>query len=97
MATEIAEMSPTEARSFPHFSVHNAVAAQSACPEASCEAYLDIFTRRRWAAQGYEVRSGEDGTVVTTFIATPGSRGEAPADRRKRAILFCRHQVKARR
>ena len=68
------QMSATEALDFHHFSVHNAVQAQLACPEASCEAYRDIFTARRWRAQGYAVRKGEQGTAITTWIATP-SRG----------------------
>jgi hypothetical protein len=59
MSTSTTQMSATEALDFHHFSVHNAVQAQLACPEASCEAYRDIFTRRRWRAQGFSVRSGE--------------------------------------
>jgi hypothetical protein len=47
MSTSTTQMSATEALDFHHFSVHNAVQAQLACPEASCEAYRDIFTRRR--------------------------------------------------
>jgi hypothetical protein len=86
-------MSATEALDFHHFSVHNAVQAQLACPEASCEAYRDIFTARRWRAQGYAVRKGEQGTAITTWIATP-SRGDAkPVWRSKRVFVFCRHQV----
>jgi hypothetical protein len=37
------QMSATEALDFQHLSVHNAVQAQLACPEASCKAYPDIF------------------------------------------------------
>jgi hypothetical protein len=47
MATRTEQMSAEDARSFQHFSVHNAVQAQMACPEATCEAYEDIFTYRR--------------------------------------------------
>ena len=95
MATEMQQMSAEEARTFPHFSVHNAVQAQLACPEGTCQAYEDIFTFRRWQAQGYIVRKGEKGTAVTTWITTKG-RGdgeEKPKTKPKRAALFCRHQV----
>lgn len=89
------QMSASEALDFHHFSVHNALQAQLACPEASCEAYRDIFTRRRWRAQGYRVRKGEQGTVITTWITTPPADddGEKPVRRPKRVFVFCRHQV----
>lgn len=90
------QMSATEALDFHHFSVHNAVQAQLACPEASCEAYRDIFTRRRWGAQGYAVRKGEQGTVITVWIATPSRDDDGddkPVRRSKRVFVFCRHQV----
>jgi hypothetical protein len=93
LATEINEMSAHEARTFPHFSVHNAVQAQLACPEGTCQAYQDIFTYRRWRAQGYAVRKGQKGTAVTTWITTQDPREEKPKSRPKRAVLFCRHQV----
>jgi antirestriction protein ArdC len=96
MAIEAAEMTAEEARSFRHFSVHNAVQAQLACEEGTCEAYVDIFTFRRWRAQGYRVRKGEKGTAVTTWITTEPRTDEGdekPARRPKRAVLFCRHQV----
>ncbi len=96
MSTATKRMSATEALDFHHFSVHNAVQAQLACPEASCEAYRDIFTRRRWRAQGYRVRKGEPGTVITTWITTPpgdNDGDEKPVRRPKRVFVFCRHQV----
>jgi hypothetical protein len=100
LATEINEMTAEEARMFRRFSVHNAVQAQMACPESTCEAYRDIFTFRRWRAQGYRVRKGEKGTAVITWITTASpdrdreADGEAkPIRRPKRAVLFCRHQV----
>jgi hypothetical protein len=89
-------MSASEALDFQHFSVHNAVQAQLACPDASCEAYRDILTRRRWRALGYSVGKGEQGTVITTWIVNP-PRDEPgdhkPIRRPKREFVFCRHQV----
>jgi hypothetical protein len=96
MSTSTTQMSATEALDFHHFSVHNAVQAQLACPEASCEAYRDIFTRRRWRAQGFSVREGERGTGITTWIMKPSREDEGdekPVRRPRRVLVFCRHQV----
>lgn len=100
MSTRIQQLSPEEARRFEHFSVHNAVAAEAACPTLECRAYADIFTFRRWLAQGYVVKKGEQGTKVTTWIPHVESDGEegrvARRTRPKTAVLFCRHQVEPR-
>ena len=95
MSTDTPQMSAASALEFDHFSVHNAVQAQLACPAASCEAYRDIFTRRRWRAQGYLVRKGEQGTAITTWILAPtrDEGDEKPVRRPKRVFVFCRHQV----
>jgi hypothetical protein len=69
MSTKTPELSADEARSFQHFSVHNAAQAQQACPDSMCEAYRDIFTYRRWRAQGYQVLKGQSGTP-----SPPGSQ-----------------------
>ena len=86
-----------DARRFNHFSIHNAVQAQLACPTGECEAFKSIFTFRRWKQQGWVVRKGEKGTRITTWIPTTktdenGTKtvtGKKP----RAAIVFCRHQV----
>ena len=90
-------MTAEDARDFTHFNVHNAVQAEMACAEQTCRAYLDIFTFRRWHAQGSVVRKGEKGTTVTTWIADERKAEEKQATRQrpKSAVLFCRHQVEA--
>ena len=96
MATTAPQMTADDARAFEHFSVHNAVQAEMACAEGSCRAYSDIFTFRRWRAQGLVVRKGEKGTTVTTWVPVPTQTDneESTVRRRpKRAVLFCRHQV----
>jgi hypothetical protein len=98
MSVNAQQMNPEDARNFAYFSVHNAVQAQMACPDGSCEAYRDIFTFRRWRAQGYIVRKGEHGATVTTWVPIKNrsvdSGEETEVKRRpKRAVLFCRHQV----
>jgi N-terminal domain of anti-restriction factor ArdC len=90
MSTSIKRLSPEEARRFDHFSVHNAIAAEAACPTLECRAYSDIFTFRRWLAQGYVVKKGERGTKVTTWIPVPepdeGEQGTARRTRPKTAV-----------
>jgi N-terminal domain of anti-restriction factor ArdC len=95
MSTDTHQISAASALTFKHFSVHNAVAAEAACSALECRAYTDIFTRRRWRAQGYRVRKGEQGTAITTWIVTPArDDGEGKLVRRpKRVFVFCRHQV----
>ncbi|HYV01441.1 MAG TPA: ArdC-like ssDNA-binding domain-containing protein [Actinomycetota bacterium] len=95
MSSSTQQMSATEALDFRHFSVHNAVQAQLACPSTSCEAYRDILTRRRWKALGFAVRKGEPGTTITTWITTTSSEDDdgQPIRRPKRVFVFCRHQV----
>ena len=92
MSIEMTEITAEEALEFRHFSVHNAVQAQLACPEGTCEAYQDIFTRRRWRAQGYRIRKGEDGAVIQTWIEV-ARNGKGSGRQPRRAFLFCRHQV----
>lgn len=88
-----------DARQFSYFSIHNAVQAQLACPEG-CEAYKDIFTFRRWKAQGYFVRKGEKGTKITTWIPKiendEQGNEKIVGKRPKVAVVFCRHQVEKR-
>lgn len=97
MAIETRVLDAEDARQFNHFSIHNAVQAQLACPEGTCEAYKDIFTFRRWKAQGYFVRKGEKGTRITTWIAKVTTDDEGnekiTGKRPKTAVVFCRHQV----
>lgn len=97
MSTDSDVLSAEEARRFNHFSIHNAVQAQLACPEGDCEAYKDIFTFKRWKAQGYFVRKGEKGTRITTWIATTKTDDEGnevvTGKRPRTAVVFCRHQV----
>jgi hypothetical protein len=97
MSTETSALTSEDARDFTHFSIHNAVQAQLACPEGTCEAYKDIFTFRRWKAQGFYVRRGEKGTRITTWIQKVETDEEGNKNvtgkRPKVAVVFCRHQV----
>jgi hypothetical protein len=97
MSTDRSALTAKDARQFTHFSIHNAVQAQLACPDGTCEAYKDIFTFRRWKAQGHFVRKGEKGTKISTWIRKTETDEEGNervvGQRPKTAIVFCRHQV----
>jgi hypothetical protein len=101
MSTDTSALNAEDARDFTHFSIHNAVQAQLACPEGTCEAYKDIFTFKRWRAQGFFVRRGEKGTRITTWIQkveTDEEGNQKATDKRpKVAVVFCRHQVDKKR
>ncbi len=92
-----AKMTASEAKSFERFSMANAVAVKTAL-ECGCEPYTDVFTYRRWAAQGMQVQRGERAIKLPILF----SRTEVDADtgesvttrRRGRAAVFCRCQVK---
>ena len=100
MSMPIKQLSADQARRFDHFSVHNEVAAEAACPTLECRAYSDIFTFRRWLVQGFKVKGGERGTVITTWVvARDLDEREEHIVRRSRprkAVVFCRHQVEPR-
>jgi hypothetical protein len=81
MSMETPEMSAEAAREFDHFSVHNAVRFQQACPEGTCEAYRDIFTYCRWRAQGYQVQKGQSGWPSSRGSRRPGARRTATRSR----------------
>ena len=90
-------MTSSEARHFERFSVQNAAIVAEAFP-CGCEAYVDVFTYRRWQAQGFQVQKGEKSVRVTTWIPikhTDETTGEKKVvgKRPKVAAVFCRHQV----
>jgi len=91
------EMTETEARTFTAgYSVANAAAvlAQSEC---KCEPYVDIFTFRRWKAQGMQVQRGSKAKKIVVFRPIMG-QDESGNDVVVRKIprtssVFCRCQV----
>ena len=89
-----ATMTRAEATSFGRYSVANASAVETALP-CGCKAYTDVFTYRRWQAQGYQVRRGEHGVHIPVIIrVTDEEEGEEASYKLRRASsVFCRHQV----
>jgi antirestriction protein ArdC len=87
------KMTPESATSFDRYSMINAVIVKHE-RKCECEPYEDIYTYARWQAQGYQVRKGEHGTRITTFIpvkdkATDKVIGSRPWS----SVVFCRCQV----
>jgi len=97
MATNSHRFTPETARQFDRFSVANAVTVKQALP-CGCEPYRDVFTYRRWKAQGFQVQRGERAIrlpLVYSCEATEAETGEIRSERRLgRSAVFCRHQVK---
>jgi len=58
----------------------------------TCEPYQDVFTYNRWKAQGYQVRRGEHGCKVTTWVPKDKDNPDAGVFPRN-ATVFCRCQV----
>jgi len=97
MATRTPMFTPETARQFDRFSVANAVTVKQALP-CGCEPYRDVFTYRRWKAQGFQVQRGEKAIrlpLIYSRTETDPQTGEQVATRRMgRSAVFCRHQVK---
>ncbi len=92
-------MTAGDARTFSHFSAHNAATAEAR--PCDCRAYRDIFTLPRWNAQGFRVKSGEHAVIVPTLRRAfrrvklaDGREEKRQRTLRKRSALFCRCQVK---
>jgi hypothetical protein len=92
-------MTAEEARSFDSFSVANAVTVEQALP-CGCEPYVDVFTYRRWQAQGMQVQRGEKAIRLPLIYQRtekdPETGEETTARRMGRSAVFCRCQVKPR-
>ena len=58
MATDSHSFTPETARQFDRYSIANAVTVKRALP-CGCEPYTQVFTYRRWKAQGFQVQRGE--------------------------------------
>ena len=87
----------TSATMFNTVSVPNAMLAESG-RGCDCLAYVDIFTYRRWQAQGYQVRKGSKGSkipILKDVVLEDSDTGEAVSQRQIKgtATVFCRCQV----
>ena len=97
MATSTPTFTPETARQFDRFSVANAVTVKQALP-CGCEPYVDVFTYRRWKAQGFQVQRGEK-AIKLPLIYQRREKDQATGEDRTvrrmgRSAVFCRCQVK---
>ena len=97
MTAQTRPMSADEARSFQTYSLANAVTVKEALP-CGCEPYVDVFTYRRWKAQGFQVQRGEKAIRLPLIYQRtekdPDTGEEATRRRMGRSAVFCRCQVK---
>ncbi len=59
-------MSADQAVRFEHYSRVNATIVEASF-SCECVAYEDVFTYRRWLAQGMQVQKGEKAIKITTY------------------------------
>ena len=99
MGTRTPTFTPETARHFERFSVANAVTLKQALA-CGCEPYRDVFTYRRWQAQGYQVQRGERAIrlplVYGRTEVDPETGEQHTTTRRGRSAVFCRCQVRPR-
>ena len=97
MATSTPTFTPETAKRFDRYSVANAVTVKEALP-CGCEPYVDVFTYRRWKAQGFQVQRGEKAIrlpLIYQRTEKDPDTGEQTSSRRVgRSAVFCRCQVK---
>lgn len=62
-----ANMTASEARHFEKISEASATQVMAAF-DCGCEPYSDVFTFRRWKAQGFHVRKGEKSFRLATYV-----------------------------
>ena len=92
-------MNEQEAKSFTGYSMANAliVAAAAAKRGCQCQPYEDWYTYKRWLAQGYQVKRGEHGVRLSTFVEMTKTDDEGNkvnvGKRPWTSIVFCRCQV----
>ena len=96
MTRDTRTFTPETARQFDRFSVANAVTVKEALP-CGCEPYVDVFTYKRWKAQGFQVQRGEKAIrLPVIYLRREKDRetGEETTTRRTgRSAVFCRCQV----
>ncbi len=97
MSTSTHTFTPETARRFDRYSAANAIAITEAL-SCDCEPYQDVFTYRRWKAQGFQVQKGERAIRLPLIYKRterdPRTGEEKTTRRRGRSALFCRCQVR---
>jgi len=96
MATQ-SKLTAEGARSFHRFSPGNAMIVAAARP-CGCKPYEDVFTFRRWLAQGFVVQRGQKAIKLPVIVDEEREEdGEIKPSRRfVTGAVFCRCQVVTR-
>lgn len=90
-------MTPEQARTFNSVSLANAALIMHSL-ECDCSPYEDVFTLRRWNAQGFKVKRGQHGIHIPvvyerqTVDPETGEETTAWADQRHRS-RWCRYTL----
>ena len=97
LAPKAPKMTADEAKKFEAFSPTNAQIVEESC-ENGCVAYEDIFTLRRWNAQGFSVRKGQHATKIDVpvfkFVEDESTGKSRKVRVGSRSVpVFCRCQV----
>ena len=96
MSTTTPSFTPETARSFDRYSVANAVAIREAL-SCDCQPYQDVFTYRRWQAQGYQVQRGQRSIRLPLVKLVERENAETGKVETRRLLtrsaVFCRCQV----
>lgn len=87
------KMTAEEAQSFGRFSIGNAMTVKMSRP-CGCEPYKDVFTFKRWIAQGFCVKKGEK-AIRLAMVKEVEDKENSEKVRRVlgSSAVFCRHQV----
>jgi hypothetical protein len=97
MPTSTRTFTPETARQFDRYSVANAVTLKEALP-CGCEPYQDVFTYRRWKAQGFQVQRGQKAIRLPLIYRREEKDRETGKEtvtrRMGRSAVFCRCQVR---
>lgn len=92
-------MNAEEAKSFNGRSMTNAMILAGAASKRGCQckAYVDWFTYKRWQGQGYQVKRGEHGVRLSTFVTMTKTDEDGNKQiigkRPWTSVVFCRCQV----
>ena len=94
--TKAPQMTRAEAGHFDRFSVTNATTITHAL-ECGCEPYQDVFTYRRWQAQGFQVAKGSKAIKLPQVRIVDRENKETGEMEQRRVFhnsaVFCRHQI----
>ncbi len=93
--TKKQKMTAETAKTFDRFSIYNAKTVIESLP-CGCLPYQDVFTFKRWIAQGYCVKRGEHGIKIPVIGSNVKEldNGELSVKRyTTTSAVFCRCQV----